>query len=157
MRIRGGGPPIVRLFVSATLSVGLAFGMVPPTPASAAPGPCSLERLKGEHRNHHVKRLIRCATKNWHVFGGYEKALCIAKRESGLNPKAVSSDGKYLGLYQHYKRYWPGRYKTYSKPAWRLRESALVGRTAAVVSIRMAHNVGWDPWRGKGCAVRNRH
>lgn len=161
MRHRGserGEGSRAALLVTAALVIGLSLAAVPQSSAIAGdPGPCALPRLKGETVHNHVKRLIHCSTNHWHVFGGYDKALCIARRESGLNPKAVSSDGKYLGLYQHYKRYWPGRYATYSKRAWQLPESALVGRTAAVVSIRMAHAVGWDPWRGKGCAVKHRH
>jgi hypothetical protein len=147
----------MRRIVPSTLAIAIAIAMgVPGAARGAEAGPCALPLVAGESVAHRMKRLIRCATDRWEVFGGYEKAVCIAKRESGLNPKAVSKDGRYLGLYQHRRRYWPDRYRRYARPEWNLSESALVGRTAAIVTIRMVRRGGWDPWRGKGCAVRPR-
>jgi hypothetical protein len=137
----------------ATAATALATIFAPSVSARHREGPCDPHRQEDESEQSHMRELIRCATNHWTVFGGYEKALCIAKRESGLNPRAVSSDGKYLGLYQHAKRYWPGRYDAYTRRAWELNDSALIGRTNAIVSIRMASDVGWGAWRGTGCAV----
>lgn len=122
----------------------------------APPGPCALARNDGENVRSFSKRLIRCAVAHWPVRGGIDKAICVAKRESGLIPRAVSADGRYLGLYQHAKRYWPDRYRATTKPEWRLENDALNGRSAAVVTIRMVHRGGrdgWAPWRGRGCAI----
>lgn len=137
------------------LAAAAAMGTLVSSAASARhrEGPCDPHRQEGETIQAHQRELIRCATNHWPVFGGYEKAVCIAKRESGLDPRAVSRDGKYLGLYQHAKRYWPGRYEAYTRRGWELNDSALVGRTNAIVSIRMAADVGWGAWRGTGCAV----
>jgi hypothetical protein len=141
----------------AAATMLLAGGIAASHPSIAGadhrPGPCGLRRQRGETVRAHERELIRCATNHWGVFGGYRKALCIAKRESGLDPKAVSADGNYLGLYQHARRYWPARYAEYTKPSWGLNDDALVGRTNAIVSIRMAHADGWSAWHGTGCAV----
>jgi hypothetical protein len=143
-----------RRAVAAAIATAVVLSAaLTPALARRRVGPCDLRRQRTETLAAHERELIRCATNHWRVFGGYRKALCIAKRESGLDPKAVSDDGKYLGLYQHARRYWPDRYLTYAKPQWELIDSALVGRTNAIVTIRMVHDVGWDPWRGKGCAV----
>ena len=142
--------------IAVAAAATIVATVLAPSPASARhrEGPCDPHRQEDETVQAHQRELIQCATNHWTVFGGYEKALCIAKRESGLNPRAVSSDGRYLGLYQHAKRYWPGRYDAYTRRAWELNDSALIGRTNAIVSIRMAGEVGWGPWRGTGCAVR---
>ena len=139
--------------VALLLGAAVAASSTELAAADHRPGPCGLRRQRGETVRAHERELIRCATNHWRVFGGYRKALCIAKRESGLDPKAVSADGKYLGLYQHARRYWPARYDAYTKRSWRLNEDALVGRTNAIVSIRMASAHGWSAWRGSGCAV----
>ncbi|MEX0753776.1 MAG: hypothetical protein WEA54_01750 [Actinomycetota bacterium] len=150
--------------VSAALVVGLLIGPVATVGAApsaetgdaTAPGPCALGRGSNEDVRSFSKRLIRCAVAHWPVRGGVDKALCIAKRESGLIPRAVSADGRYLGLYQHAKRYWPSRYDATTQPDWRLENDALNGRTAAIVTMRMVHRGGrhgWDPWRGRGCAI----
>ena len=144
---RGGAAAIATALVLAVVA------SASPASARRRVGPCDLRRQRTETLAAHERELIRCATNHWSVFGGYRKALCIAKRESGLDPKAVSADGKYLGLYQHAKRYWPGRYVAYAKPQWKLNDSALVGRTNAIVTIRMVQDVGWSPWRGSGCGV----
>jgi hypothetical protein len=146
--------PMLRRVVAGGLATAVLLSAAA-TPASARRrvGPCDLRRGPTETLAAHERELIHCATNHWSVFGGYRKALCIAKRESGLDPKAVSADGKYLGLYQHAKRYWPDRYATYTKRRWELNESALVGRTNAIVTIRMVHDGGWRPWHGSGCAV----
>jgi hypothetical protein len=139
---------LATVVIMATLATWCA-----PAFARRRVGPCDLRRQRSETLAAHERELIHCATNHWKVFGGYRKALCIAKRESGLDPKAVSADGDYLGLYQHAKRYWRGRYVAFTKPQWELNKSALIGRTNAIVTIRMVHHGGWDPWRGSACAV----
>ena len=116
------------------------------------PGPCDLVREEGETVRAHSRELIRCSVRRWSVPGGADVALCIAKRESGLLPWAESSDGINKGLYQQHVDYWSGNYDNYTSPSWQLRRSILNGRTNAIVSIRMAHDIGWGPWGGRDCA-----
>ena len=126
--------------------------LLPALPAQAGddPGPCALTLRDDESVQHLSKRLIRCATDTWDVPGGADRSICIADAESHLNPRAVSVDGWYLGLFQHEADAWPDRYDTWTRPAWGLDESALSGRTNAVVTIRMVHENGWGSWSGVG-------
>ena len=100
-------------------------------PIATAPrsGPCPLVRSAGETVQHFSKRVISCATARWTVPGGAARAICIARHESGLVPKASSPGGSYLGLFQHSATYWPGRYASWTWTGWALRTSALSGRT----------------------------
>lgn len=83
------------------------------------------------------------------VPGGSTRAICIARRESGLDPSATSEPtGQYRGLYQHDRDYWSWRYDTYTLPAWELSRRALSGRTNAIVTIRMVVKAG--TWRAAG-------
>ena len=103
-----------------------------------------------------MKRIIRCAVDRWEVPGGSERAICIADRESNLNPKAESATGEYLGLFQHSADAWPDRYEEWTLPSWQLPESALHGRTNAVVTTRMVNADGWGPWHGVRCDDESR-
>jgi hypothetical protein len=78
--------------------------------------------------------------------------LCIARRESGLLPWAESADGLNKGLFQQHVRWWASSYDTYTRRVWSLPRSILNGRTNAIVSIRMVHDIGWGPWGGSRCA-----
>jgi hypothetical protein len=136
------------------LSAGVLLGG---TPASAhhAPGPCDFHRLEGESIQHFSKRLIICAvTKLGPVPGGATRAICIAKRESGLDPSAMSKTGMYRGLYQHAWEFWAWRYETFTLPKWDLSPRALNPRTNAIVAIRMVRHYGtWNTagWPRKEC------
>jgi len=128
------------------------------TPASGhhVPGPCDFHRLDGESVQHFSKRRIVCAVELFGpVPGGAQRAICIAKRESGLIPTMTSEPtGQYRGLFQHDRRYWPGRYDTFTMPAWQLSPRALNGRTNAIVTIRMVVRYGtWNAagWPPKDC------
>jgi broad specificity phosphatase PhoE len=123
-------------------------------PNTGPPGPCPLARGSGETVQDFSARLIACAADTWSVPGGADRAICIATRESGLVPTASSPTGAYLGLFQHSANYWPSRYDTWTRVAWRLRTSALNGRTNAIVTVRMVHGIGrWATagWPAKGC------
>jgi hypothetical protein len=138
----------IRTLLAAAL---IAAAAVPSLPASAGEtGPCPLERRDGETVRQLSKRLIRCAVDRWSVPGGAEKAICIARAESDLNPEAESENGEYLGLFQHLAEAWPDRYEEWTRPAWGLDESALSGRTNAIVTLRMVNANGWGPWSGVG-------
>jgi hypothetical protein len=131
----------------------LAFGLVAvaaPVAAAPATGPCDLRRAEDEGVRSHSRRLIRCATERWEVPGGADKAICIADAESNLNPRATSAGGEYLGLFQHSAEAWPERYDEWTRLGWDLDESALSGRTNAIVTIRMVNDAGWGPWEGVG-------
>jgi len=144
-----GASRLARALVAAAV-----VGLLPSGPAAEAGdrrGPCDLHRQADESMRAHSKELIRCAAKKWPVRGGAATAICIADRESGLDPKAISSDGRYRGLFQHDKRYWRGRYDEYAREVWSLNRHATNGRTNAIVSIRMVSQGGWGPWGGKDC------
>lgn len=101
---------------------------------------------KGGFSDWEVLRTIGCAVAHWYVDGGTTKAVAVARCESGLNEWAMSSSGTYLGLFQHSRFYWPGRFADLAPPWWRLRSSPFNARSNAIVSIRMAHGAGWGAW-----------
>jgi hypothetical protein len=131
--------------------------LVTPTPATAAdhrPGPCAFHRGDDEDVTHFSRRLIRCAVDEFGpVPGGARRAICIAKRESGLLPTARSASSMYLGLFQHSAGAWPDRYETWTDPTWELPRSALKGRTNSIVTILMVADVG--RWRVAGWPVKD--
>jgi hypothetical protein len=133
------------------LTVALMLGLAPAASAHHRPGPCDIHLQPGETVVHHSKELIRSAVARWAVNGGAARAICIAKRESGLIPTAESSDGDFLGLFQHMASAWPDRYDAWTWPGWQLKSGALNGRTNTVVTIRMAHAGGWGAWGALDC------
>ncbi|MGH2539316.1 MAG: hypothetical protein ACRDGK_02220 [Actinomycetota bacterium] len=137
--------------VVGALALGLLLTTAPAARAHHAPGPCDFHRAEGESVRQYARKQIRCAAGRWDVPGGVAVALCIARRESGLIPWAESADGMNKGLFQQHVRYWDANYGTYTRPLWRLRTTILNGRTNAIVSVRMAHTIGWGPWGGRRC------
>jgi hypothetical protein len=145
---------LVRAPIRALLLSFAVLGLLAPSmPVSAGEtGPCDLVRREGDTVRQLSKRLIRCAADRWAVPGGAAKAICIARAESDLDPEAESASGDYLGLFQHSADAWPDRYREWTRPSWGLDESALSGRTNAIVTIRMVNANGWGPWSGvDGC------
>jgi hypothetical protein len=141
---------------STTLTLLLIVGFLlaaAPAIAHHLPGPCDFHRLDGESVESFAGRRIVCAVERFGpVPGGTDRAICIARRESGLDPTATSSPtGEYRGLYQHDRDMWPARYDRYTQPVWELSRRALNGRTNAIVTIRMVvdmgtwHEAGWPP------------
>jgi hypothetical protein len=143
---------LTRIRSAVATFVLIAGVLLGPTPALAhhLPGPCDFHRLDGESIQHFSKRRIVCAVERFGpVPGGVPRAICIAKRESGLDPTATSSPtGQYRGLYQHDRDLWRARYEKYTLLAWELSPRALNGRTNAIVTIRMVADVG--TWRQAG-------
>jgi hypothetical protein len=138
---------------SATAALLLIAGvLLGATPAMAhhRAGPCDFHRLDDESVQYFARRRIVCAVDRFGpVPGGRERAICIARRESGLYPTATSSPtGEYRGLFQHDRDMWPDRYDRYARPAWALSRRALNGRTNAIVTIRMVFDYG--TWREAG-------
>jgi hypothetical protein len=134
-----------------TITAGLTLAAAPTASAHHVPGPCDFHRGAATTVRQHSRNQIRCATKRWKVPGGPRTALCIARRESGLLPWAESADGLNKGLFQQHVRWWRGSYDTYTRRAWSLSKRILNGRTNTIVSIRMAHDIGWGPWGGSRC------
>lgn len=129
------------LVISALLAATPAI--LPASPAAARTREirtsfCPIDWHKGPRQ---VKRMIRCTVRRWHVPGGARKAIHIARRESGLRPRAYNSGG-YAGLFQQSVNYWPRRAKRYGFPG----RSPFNGRANIVVSIRMVRSAGWSPW-----------
>lgn len=136
------------------LTAATIVTLAPAAPAHAhhLAGPCDFHQADGETIQHFSKRHIRCAVDRFGaVPGGADRAICIAKRESGLIPTAQSPTGEYLGLFQHLATAWADRYAAWTEPAWELPTSALSGRTNAIVTVRMVHAAGG--WAAAGWPV----
>jgi hypothetical protein len=149
---------MMRTGSTAAVLLLLAGVLLGPTAAAAhhLSGPCDLHRLDGESHQAFSRRRITCAVERFGpVPGGSARAICIARRESGLDPSATSSPtGRYRGLYQHDRDLWPARYDRYTRHAWELPRPALNGRTNAIVTIRMVVDHGtWlaAGWPRKEC------
>jgi hypothetical protein len=136
--------------VTLVVVILVAAVLAAPAFAQHRPGPCAIDRAEDQTVHAWVKDLIRCSAKRWGVPGGAARAICIAKTESGLNPKSTSSDGTYLGLFQHGADAWSDRYDKWTRRAWHLDPRALNGRTNTIVTIRIVSATGWGPWSGVG-------
>jgi hypothetical protein len=136
-----------RLIVAALLTLTTTLLLVPQHRAEARPRSrisprfCAIDWRDGDAA---VRRLIRCAERRWSVPGGASKAVAVARCESGLEPDAHSSGN--AGVYQHATRYWPGRAAAWGFRGW----SVYNGRANVIVTLRMVHRAGWNPW--SGCA-----
>jgi hypothetical protein len=143
------------LSAALVLALATAIFIAPPVSANRGVGPCDVERSADETIQHFMKRKIRCAVDRFGpVPGDAGRAICIAKRESGLIPTTESPTGMYLGLFQQSAKMWPDRYAKWTDPVWQLSEKATNGRTNAIVTIRMVHAAGtWKAagWPSDGC------
>ena len=142
---------VVAIAITTLLAVGPADASPVGRSGARVPGPCALARADGEIIQDFSIRLITCAADRWPVEGGAEKAICIARRESGLIPTASSATGLYVGLFQHSAADWPRRYDEWTRPIWELKENPYNGRTNAIVAVRIANAEGWAAWSGTGC------
>ena len=142
--MRGSARLLAPVAASAVLALSLQAS------AHHREGPCDVHRRDDETVQQHSKRVIGCAVKRWSVPGGAEKAICIADAESGLNPETRSAGGEYLGLFQHLAKEWPDRYREWTRESWELDETALSGRTNALVTARIVNAEGWGAWHGVG-------
>ncbi len=144
-------------FLATVVTLPLLLGLVTMAPTHAMPGvgPCDLSPASGESVAHLMRRRITCAVERFGpVGGGAHRAICIAKRESGLNPAASSATGMYLGLFQQSAAMWPDRFKAWTRKVWQLSKNAKNGRSNSIVTIRMVHAAGgWKDagWPVKGC------
>ena len=150
-RIRTTAIVVVASTIATLLAVGPAGASPVGRSGARVSGPCALARADGEIIQNFSIRLITCAADRWPVEGGAEKAICIARRESGLIPTASSATGLYVGLFQHSAADWPRRYDEWTRPIWELKENPYNGRTNAIVAVRIANAEGWAAWSGTGC------
>lgn len=102
----------------------LAAGLV----QSAPPSDAAASRKQ-------VKQQIRRA---WE--GNVKRAIRVADCESGLNPKATSPDGKYLGLWQFSRPTW----REYGGPGNDPRK--VNGYRQTLVAWRLFKDRRWAPW-----------
>lgn len=148
----GASVLVLALALPGALQVAAAR---PPGSATPLPGPCPLAHPDTNAlvaMQTWSRALIRCAADRWPVPGGAKRAICIARRESGLNPRARSPHKLYLGLFQHSAKDWKRRFRVWTVPSWQLGPSALNPRTNAIVTMRMVHAArSWSAWGRKGC------
>ena len=110
-------------------------------PARHRPAVCPIPWWRGSR---FVRKLIVCAANHWHVPGGPARAVSIAWRESRFFPHAYNPSGA-EGIYQHLRRYWPGRAAAYGYAG----TSAFNARANILVTMKMVRRLGnWSPWRG---------
>jgi hypothetical protein len=132
--------------VTATILTAALFAGAAAPNVSAVGDPSAECRYKGNggwsHRD--IIREIHCAEDRWAVPGGSHKAVSVAKCESGLNPRAYYAG--HGGLYQHVIRYWPSRFRAHRVRGWHMHPGVYNARSAVVVTMRMVHSGGWQPW-----------
>lgn len=139
---------LVTLFLATTL-------LLAPTMSARASTTFETRRARGipqqvcpirwQRGPYYVRRLILCSANHFHVPGGAAKALAIAHRESRFNPRAYNSYSGAEGIYQHLRRYWPGRAAAYGFRGW----SGFNARANIIVTMKMVkHLGGWWPWGG---------
>jgi Transglycosylase-like domain len=138
-------PTRIRRLFAAALMLTLLLTAAPSLMTAQARPQTTISRRVCDYdwrrTTHQLKKMIRCAARRWPVAGGPHKALSVARCESHFNADAYNPSG-YAGVYQQATRYWPGRADTYGFRDY----SVFNGRANIMVSVRMAHRHGWDPW-----------
>ncbi len=135
----------VALFLTAILLILPATtAQANTTEARSSRVPAKVCPSKWQKGPWHVKQLIRCAAHFYAVPGGASYALYIANRESHFFPRAYNAYSGASGIYQHLRRYWPGRATTFGFHGW----SAFNARANVIVTMRMVKRYGWSPWGG---------
>lgn len=130
------------LSLALVLSVGVATTPV----AEAHHRKCGEINVTSRKSN---ARFIRCAAT--HAGVSPEKAVDVARCESGLWWKAWSESRRYGGSFQQDKYEWPDRVREYLNPKMarktlnRKHNGILNAKANARVSVRMAVG-GWGPW-----------
>lgn len=131
------------LLLAAMMTILPAASLMSTAEAREATVPRRICRIDWRKGQWHVKQLIRCAENRWSVPGGASKALYVANRESNYRPKAYNSSSGASGIFQHLRRYWPGRADAYGFDGW----SAFNARANIMVTMRMVHRMGsWSHW-----------
>lgn len=92
-----------------------------------------------------VRDVIRCAARHFGV--DVSTALRVANCESGYKAYAVSSTGRYVGVFQHDISAWPGRQNWADRDnRWNIKESPFDARANTITSMRMVRGSGWGAW-----------
>lgn len=137
-----------------TTTVLLVAVILSPLPASAhqhndwRAERCRYARLDGEKgfSTREVARTIECAVDHLGAVGGVDKALDVARCESGLQARIVSSNGM-LGVYQFHPDTWRSvvgnRHKFIRR--WGLSTNALNGRANTLLAATIFRST-WSPW-----------
>ena len=84
------------------------------------------------------ERVIKQIARAWE--GRDRKAVRVADCESGLNPKATSPGGTYLGLWQFSRTTW----RDYGGPGDDPRDVNAYRQT--LIAWKLFQDRGWDPW-----------
>lgn len=94
-----------------------------------------------------VKRSIACGTDHWRVPGGRDRAVAIAKCESGLRADA-RGPGTSAGVFQFISSTWDSTVHRFRRLVrrWDLSRNVFNGRSNVVLAIRKAHADGWSAW-----------
>ena len=107
---------------------------------------CRYNSLVEEEWTAREERLTsECVLAKWGVSGGYRKFWVVGACESGWN-RLASNGGRYLGLFQHSAAYWGTRVRNLAPAHWSLAPRWTNSRSQIVVTARMVHAGGWDPW-----------
>ena len=139
--------------LTLALTVGLLFGAMTATPARAHHGrahdwmadKCRYGEIDpGRQSQREMALTISCAVRKWPVPGGVSMAMMVASHESGLNATAKNGSSGACGIYQHIQSYWPGRQNAADRPWFPIGESCTNGRANIIVSIKIAHVIGWE-------------
>ena len=121
----------------------VVFGALAVFLASAGPvlGVASRETHGGTTEADRAK-VIKQIKRAWE--GNDRKAIRVAECESGLNPKATSPGGTYLGLWQFSRATW----KDYEGPGDDPRDVSAYRQT--LVAWKLFQDRRWDPWPSCG-------
>jgi len=94
-----------------------------------------------------VRKSIRCAAEHWRVPGGTDKALDVARCESGFEADA-RGPGTSAAVYQFIRSTWDhtvARFRELRR-RWDIGTNVFNGRANVVMAIRKAHVDGWSAW-----------
>ena len=91
------------------------------------------------------RRTAFCVLRRWNVPGGMPKFQAVGDCESHWY-RFASNGGRYLGLFQHSRKYWPGRVRHFEPYWWDLAPGWTNSRTQIVVTARMVRAQGWGAW-----------
>lgn len=147
---------LLACMLAARAAVWIGDALAEPAPAWAKPaGPCTgpeyvvKRSMSFAERAHRGRRVTTCA---FHAIVPAElgTALAVGFRESRFDPFAYNASSGASGLFQHLKRYWPGRRATYLQareyPNTWPRVSPFNARANAILTARMVKRGGWGPW-----------
>jgi len=129
--------------------VALTLALIVGTTASAGwrHRQCKYQGLdRASWTDHEVRATIRCGVEHWRVPGGKDKALDVARCESGFEARSVGS-GSY-GVYQFISSTWGSTVHRFRRLVrrWDLSRNVFNGRSNVVMAIRKAHADGWSAW-----------